>query len=91
MVQQQNENHHPHFIPNMFEFLSTLEHKRRYLEKFLCFCPYNGNKWSSNILQNILFCPHCDQRKKKINKELCSDLKEKFNHRIKQMPTMIVW
>jgi len=36
MVQQQNENHHPHIIPNMFEFLSTLEHKRRYFDKNVC-------------------------------------------------------
>ncbi len=37
---------HSHVVPNLYEFLSYVEFKRRYFEKCI-FCSYNKSQWGS--------------------------------------------
>jgi len=47
-VQKKKSFTHPHVVPNLYEFLSSSEHKRRY------FYEVDGyRKLVTNILQNI--------------------------------------
>jgi len=43
---------HPQVVPNLYEFLSSAEHKRRYFEE----CQYNQQLWAS--LTSIVFFLH---------------------------------
>ncbi len=61
---------HPHLVPNLYEFLSSVKHWRRYSEEFYqtidgsywrqyYFFPYYGNGYHQlfgYIFQNFLFC-----------------------------------
>lgn len=42
----------PHVIPNLYDFLSSMELRRRHFaECWCCFCSYNENKWWPGVVE----------------------------------------
>ncbi len=58
---------HPHAIPNLYNLLSSVEHKRRYFEKCLSlfFGPYNGSQWSPKQFHSSKYLILCFKGERK--------------------------
>jgi len=49
------KNPHPHVVPKLHDFLSSMELKRRHFEKYI-FTPWLSTKWKSMGSKLILLC-----------------------------------